>query len=87
MTPTCPISSFNDNSKSRTTRHAISKRMIENTAVLVRRIEFTPRSLLVEFNRPTDHLISVTFRMTSPEFAEVSQVMKIISGEIEPEAE
>jgi hypothetical protein len=28
---------------------------------LLRRVEFTPRSLLVEFNRPSDNLISVTF--------------------------
>jgi hypothetical protein len=54
---------------------------------LVRRIEFTPQSLLVEFDRPSDNLISVTFRMAPPEFEEASRVMKIISGEIEPEAE
>ena len=54
---------------------------------LVRRIEFTPQSLLVEFDRPSDNLISVTFRMAPPEFAEAFRVMKIISGEIEPEAE
>ena len=54
---------------------------------LVRRVEFTPQSLLVEFDRPSDNLISVTFRMAPPEFAEASQVMKIISGEIEPQAE
>ena len=54
---------------------------------LVRRIEFTPQSLSVEFDRPSDNLISVTFRLEPPEFAEASRVMKIISGEIEPEAE
>jgi hypothetical protein len=54
---------------------------------LVRRIEFTPQSLLVEFDRPSDNLIGVTFHMEPPEFAAASRVMKIIGGEIEPEAE
>jgi len=43
--------------------------------------------LLLEFDRPNDNLIRVTFRMAPPEFAEASRVMKIISGEIEAEAE
>lgn len=54
---------------------------------LVHRVEFTPKSLLVEFDRPSDNLISVTFLMAPAEFAEASRVMKIISGEIEPESE
>ncbi|SRR5258706_8484169 len=54
---------------------------------LVRRIEFTSRSLVIEFDRPSDNQISVTFHMDPPEFAVASRVMKIISGEIEPEAE
>jgi hypothetical protein len=57
-----------------------------NGHFLVRRVEFTPRSLFVEFNRPSDNLISVTFQMAPPEFAKASRVMKVISGEIEPEA-
>jgi hypothetical protein len=43
--------------------------------------------LLVEFDRPSHNLISVTFHMAPQEFPEASQVMKIISGEIEPEGE
>ena len=35
-------------------------------------------------DRPRDNLISVTFAMAATEFAETSQVVKIISGEIEP---
>jgi hypothetical protein len=53
----------------------------------VRRVEFMPESLLVKFDRASDNLISVTFRMAPPEFAEASQVIRIISGEIEPEPE
>ena len=34
--------------------------------------------------RPRDNLVSVTFAMAATEFAEASQVVKIISGEIEP---
>jgi len=40
-----------------------------------------------EFDRPNDNLISVTLRMAASEFEEASQVLKIISGEIEPEPE
>jgi hypothetical protein len=43
--------------------------------------------LLVELNRPSDNLITVTFRIEPPEFAAASRVMKIIGGEIEPDAE
>ena len=52
---------------------------------LVRRIEFTPERLSIELTRPNDNLISVTFRVAASEFEEASQVIKIISGEIEPE--
>src|ERR1700674_4447007 len=55
--------------------------------LLVRRVEFTSQSLLVGFDRPSDNQINVTFHMAPPEFAVASRVMKIISGEIEPEAE
>jgi len=54
---------------------------------LLRRIEFTPERLSIEFDRPNDNLISVTLRMAASEFEEASQVLKIISGEIEPEPE
>jgi hypothetical protein len=54
---------------------------------LVRRVEFTPESLLLEFDRASDNLINVTFRMAPAEFEKASRVMKIITGEIEPEPE
>jgi len=54
---------------------------------LLRRIEFTPERLSIELDRPNDNLISVTLRMAASEFEEASQVLKIISGEIEPEPE
>ena len=38
----------------------------------------------IELDRPRDNLVSVTFAMAATEFAEASQVVKIISGEIEP---
>jgi len=40
--------------------------------------------LSIEIDRLRDYLISVTFAMVATEFAEASQVIKIISGEIEP---
>ena len=51
---------------------------------LLRRVNFTPQKLSIELDRPSDNLISVTFAMVATEFAEASQVVKIISGEIEP---
>jgi len=39
---------------------------------LLRRVDFTPQNLSIELDRP------------STEFVEASQVVKIISGEIEP---
>jgi hypothetical protein len=57
----------------------------ENTAViLLRRVDFAPQKLSIELDRPRDNLVSVTFAMAATEFAEASQVVKIISGEIEP---
>lgn len=50
----------------------------------LRRLDFTPRKLSIELDRPRNNLVSVTFAMTAAEFAEASQVVKIISGEIEP---
>jgi len=38
----------------------------------------------LEIDRPRDNLISVTFAMAATKFTEVSQVIKIISGEVEP---
>ena len=51
---------------------------------LLRRVNFAPQKLSIEIARPRDNLISVTFAMTATEFAEASQVVKMISGEIEP---
>jgi hypothetical protein len=45
---------------------------------LLRRVEFTPRELLIEFDRPTDNLISVTFDVTIASFRKASRVMKVI---------
>ena len=51
---------------------------------LLRRVDFAPRKLTIEVDRPKDNLVSVTFAMAATEFAEASQVVKIIIGEIEP---
>ena len=58
----------------------------ENTAVIfyLRRVDFTPQKLTIELDRTRDNLVSVTLAMAVTEFAEASQVVKIISGEIEP---
>ena len=50
---------------------------------LLRRVEFTPERLSIEFDRPSDNLVSVTFCMAISDFEETSRVMKIISGEID----
>src|ERR1700730_17920724 len=52
---------------------------------LLRRVEFTPQRLTIELDRPSDNLVSATFSMAVSDFEEASRVMKIISGEIEPE--
>ena len=39
--------------------------------------------LSIEFDRPSDDLVSVTFCMAISDFEEASRVMKIISGEID----
>ena len=51
---------------------------------LLRRVDFGPQKLSIELDRPRDNLVSVTLAMAATEFAEASQVVKIISGEIEP---
>ena len=50
---------------------------------LLRRVDFTSQKLSIEIERPRDNFVSVTFAMVATEFAEASQVVKIISGEIE----
>jgi hypothetical protein len=51
---------------------------------LLRRVDFTPQKLSITLDRPRDNLVRVTFAMVATEFAKASQVVKIISGEIEP---
>jgi hypothetical protein len=48
------------------------------------RVDFAPQTLTIELDRPKDNLVSVTFAMATTEFAKASQVVKVISGEIEP---
>lgn len=45
---------------------------------LLRRVEFTSKTLSIEFDRPRDNLISVTFDMVASEFKKASRVVKII---------
>ena len=49
----------------------------------LRCVEFTPQNLSIEFDRPADNLVSVTFAMAASDFEEASRVVTIISGEIE----
>src|SRR5215831_12295692 len=51
---------------------------------LLHRVDFTLQKLSIELNRPRDNFVSMTFAIDATEFAEASQVVKIISGEIEP---
>ena len=48
---------------------------------LLRHVDFTPEKLSIELDRPRDNFVSVTFAMVETEFAEASQVLKIISGD------
>jgi hypothetical protein len=50
---------------------------------LLRRVEFTPERFSIEFDRLSDNFVSVTFSMAVSDFEEASQVIKIISGEID----
>ena len=42
------------------------------------RVEFTPVKLSIEFDRPTDNVIEVTFDMTTGDFRQASRVVKTI---------
>jgi hypothetical protein len=53
----------------------------------LRRIEFTPARLTIELARSIDNMICVTFRLGALEFEHASHVIKIISGELAPDAE
>ena len=48
---------------------------------LLRRVEFTPEKLSIEFGRPRDNLISVTFDMVASDFKKASRVVKISRAE------
>ena len=52
---------------------------------LLRRVKFTSGRLSIQFDRPSDNLVSVTFSMAVSDFEEASQVIKIISGEADPQ--
>jgi hypothetical protein len=58
--------------------------MMKNTAVIFYYAGFTPQKLSIGLDRPRDNLVTVTFAMAATEFAEASQVVKIIRREIEP---
>jgi hypothetical protein len=45
---------------------------------LLRRVDFTPQKLSIELDRPRDNFVTVTFAMVATEFAEASQVVRII---------
>jgi hypothetical protein len=45
---------------------------------LLRRLEFTPKNQSIEFDRPMDNLINVTFDMTIADFKKVSRVVRIL---------
>jgi hypothetical protein len=42
------------------------------------RVEFTPEKLSIEFDRPMDNVINVTFDMTIADFKKASRVVKTI---------
>jgi hypothetical protein len=50
----------------------------------LRRVDFAPQQLSIELDRPRHNFVSVTLAMVETEFAKASQVVKIISGEIDP---
>jgi hypothetical protein len=45
---------------------------------LLRCVDFTPKKLFIELDRPMDNLINVTFDMTIAEFKRASRVVRII---------
>jgi hypothetical protein len=42
------------------------------------RVEFTPEELSIEFDRPIDNVIDVTFHMTIADFKQAARVVKTI---------
>lgn len=52
----------------------------------LRRVEFTRESLSIEFDRQNDNRLSVSFpMMAAADFEKALRVVKIISGEAEPQ--
>lgn len=51
----------------------------------LRRVDFRPDGISVEICRSRNSVIDVTFSMTSSAFEEAVPVLKVISGEVEPE--
>jgi hypothetical protein len=43
------------------------------------------RVLTIEFDRSSDNLVNVTFSMAVSDLEEASQIIKIISGEVDPQ--
>lgn len=44
----------------------------------LRRVEFSPEKLSIEFDRPVDNVVDVTFDMTMADFKNASRVVKMI---------
>ena len=61
-----------------TSRALVSIRQTDKTRLksyghfLLRRVDFTPQKLSIEFDRPRDKFVSVTFAIAATEFAEAS---------------
>ena len=51
----------------------------------VRRVDFRPDGISIEIGRSRNKIIDVTFSMTASAFEAALPVLKIISGEIDPE--
>jgi len=50
----------------------------------LRRFDFTPSGITVEFDREKNNIIAVSLSISASEFEEAMTNMKVISGEIEP---
>lgn len=50
----------------------------------IRRVDFTPSGITVEFDRAKNNIIAVRFSISTSAFEEAMTNMKVISGEIEP---
>jgi hypothetical protein len=50
----------------------------------LRRIDLMPHKLEIELDRPINNLVCVTLSLTASQFEEVSRMMKIIGGQVDP---